>query len=229
MLVLALDTTGRSLSAALADGGTPLSEISLSAPGGHQKLVLEAVDALLRLSGLPLSAVEGLAVTTGPGSFSGVRLGVSVMKGLALGLERPVAGVPALSCLAAQAMLAGVSVWALMDSRRGEVYAAGYEPSPEGLVEISAPRVAKPLEIAAEILPPAILVGDGAVRYADVLAADPGRDIRLAPPGTHAVRAATVARLALPLLAAAKADSAETLAPLYLRPSDARLPARPLR
>lgn len=226
MLILGLDTTGRSFSVALLKDGAVLCEISESASRGQAGLVMASLSRLFDLAGEKPSRLDGVAVTVGPGGFSGVRLGVAIAKGLCMGAGKPVAGVSSLACLAFQAMEPGVPVWAVLDCLRGEVYAASYVSGPEGPVETSAASVMKPGELAGKLSGPCVLAGDGAVKYADLLTGD-GK-ARMADEPLHTIRASSAAILGSRLIPSAGPDSADSLAPLYLRLSDARLPERPL-
>ncbi|MBI5845759.1 MAG: tRNA (adenosine(37)-N6)-threonylcarbamoyltransferase complex dimerization subunit type 1 TsaB [Deltaproteobacteria bacterium] len=226
MLILGLDTTGRSFSVALLNDGEVLGEITENAARGQAGLVMDALERLFDLTGKKPSGLDGVAVTNGPGGFSGVRLGVSIAKGICMGAEKPAAAVSSLACLAFQAMEPVGAVWAVLDCLRNEVYAASYVFGPEGPVETSAASVMKPGELAESLSGPCVLVGDGAVKYAGLLTGD-GK-ARLADESSHTIRASSVAILGSRLLPAAEPDSADLLGPLYLRLSDARLPEKPL-
>jgi tRNA threonylcarbamoyladenosine biosynthesis protein TsaB len=189
-LTLAFDTATNVATTALVDGTEVLGERST-----RPSLVLEDVDALLRQAGAHARDLDRLAVGVGPGSFTGVRLGLAAARGLALGLDLPVAGVSTLDALAAGAP----GAVPVIDARRREVFS---------LVE-GEPWVGPPSELALE--PGAVCVGDGAVRYREVLAADipPDDDPR------HAPRARFHVELARAF------GPAELVEPLYLRVPDA--------
>lgn len=144
MLLLAFDTATAVATSALVWDGELLGE-------GRSRPVtlLEDVDALMRRGGVRPAQLEGLAVGTGPGSFTGLRMGLAVARGLALARDLPVAGVPTLAALAA----GSPGARPVLDARRGEVYAlVGDEP-----------RALAPAEL--EDVRGSLLVGDGAVRY----------------------------------------------------------------
>jgi len=227
MLILGIDTTGRSLSVALLSGETLLGEITIGAVRGQAGLAMDSISRLFEVAGLNPAQLDGVAVTNGPGGFTGVRLGVSLAKGLCLGLEKPVAAVSSLQALAFQALAPGFTTWAVLDCLKNEVYAASYSQCPDGPVETSQASVMKPEELAERMSGPCLIVGDGALRHEGLLTA--GGLARLAPRPCHVIRAATVAMLGSRLLPEAKIDSADSLLPFYLRGSDARLPAKPLR
>jgi tRNA threonylcarbamoyl adenosine modification protein YeaZ len=147
VLILAFDTaTDRATSALVADGEVLGERVS------RASTLLEALDALLRQAGAHATELDALAVGTGPGSFTGTRIGLAAARGLALALDLPVSGSSTLAALAAGAPGAA----AVIDAKRSEIFVAG-------------PRVLAPAELDVE--PGAVLVGDGAVRYRELFEA----------------------------------------------------------
>jgi len=192
MLILAFDTATDVATSALVESGEVLGERMSRAV-----TLLEDVDALLRQAGARTRDVEGLAVGVGPGSFTGVRMGLATARGLALALGVPVAGVSTLDALAAGAP----GAVPVVDARRHEVFVLQGEP-----------RVLAPAEL--ELPAGAVCVGNGAVRYRSVLEAAGAR----VPPDTderHVPRARFHAQLAHDF------GPAEEVEPLYLRVPDA--------
>ena len=193
MLILAFDTATDVATSALVSDGEVLGERSSIAV-----TLLEDVDALLRQAGAHTGQVEGLAVGIGPGSFTGIRIGLATARGLGLALGTPAAGVSTLSALAAGAP----DAVPVIDARRGEIF----------VLENDEPRVLEPEGFKPS--PGALCVGSGAVRYRSVLEAagaevPPDRDER------HVPRARFHAALASDF------GPADALAPLYLRIPDA--------
>jgi tRNA threonylcarbamoyladenosine biosynthesis protein TsaB len=192
MLILAFDTaTEIATSALVADGEVLGERVSRAVT------LLEDVDALLRQGGAHADEIDALAVGIGPGSFTGVRVGLATARGLALALDVPVAGVSTLAALAAGAP----GALPVIDARRREVFVANGEP-----------RAVAPAEL--ELSSGTICVGNGAVRYRAILETagaeiPPDRDER------HLPRARFHARLAHDF------GPAETVEPLYLRVPDA--------
>lgn len=127
MIVLAIDTAGVDCSAAVydSDKAAVLGAATETIGRGHAEKLMEKIDAALAAAGLPLEAVERLAVTVGPGSFTGIRVGVAAARGLALALEIPVVGVSTLAVLAAVETDSSPVV-AAVDAKRGEVYAQAF-------------------------------------------------------------------------------------------------------
>jgi tRNA threonylcarbamoyl adenosine modification protein YeaZ len=189
MLILAFDTATEVATSALVSSGEVLGERTSRAV-----TLLEDVDALLRQSGSHTRDVEALAVGVGPGSFTGVRIGLSTARGLALALGIPAAGVSTLDALAAGAP----GALPVIDARRREVFVPG--------------RVLAPVDL--DVQPGQLCVGSGAVRYRDVLE---GKGAEIPPDGDerHMPRARFHARLARDF------GPAEQVEPLYLRLPDA--------
>jgi tRNA threonylcarbamoyladenosine biosynthesis protein TsaB len=189
MLILAFDTATDIATSALVADGEVLGERSSRAV-----TLLEDVDALLRQAGTHTRDLEALAVGTGPGSFTGVRIGLSTARGLALALGIRVAGVSTLDALAAGAP----GALPVIDARRREVFVPGAVLAPADL----------------EVGPGRLCVGSGAVRYRELLEAK-GADIPPDSDERHLPRARFHAQLARDF------GSAEEVEPLYLRLPDA--------
>lgn len=192
MLILAFDTATDVATSALVDDGEVLGERASRA-----QTLLEDVDALLRQGGARPVDVDALAVGIGPGSFTGVRVGLATARGLALALGIPAAGVSTLAALAAGAP----GATPVIDARRREVFVLQGEP-----------RVLAPAEL--ELEPGTVCVGSGAVRYRAALEAA-GAEIPPDGDERHLPRARFHARLARDF------GPAEAVEPLYLRVPDA--------
>jgi tRNA threonylcarbamoyladenosine biosynthesis protein TsaB len=161
----------------------------------------------------------------GPGSFTGLRVGLATVKALAMALDLPVAAVPTLDALAARLPFADAPVCPLLDARKGEVYLSLYRWCESGMVREWDYLALPPELAAARLIAPVILLGDGieACRpWLDRL----GEGVRVAPAAQRLPSAAAVAGLGRAALAAGAGVDAEALAPLYLRPSEAELKAR---
>jgi len=222
--LLTLDTSGRAGSIALSDGETLLGEHFCNGPGTHSEWLLSAIAELSRTLGLPLSRLDAIAVVVGPGSFTGLRVGVATAKGLALALDRPLLGVSSLQALAAGVGVTQRPVCALLDARKQEVYACLYQLDGSGVPEpLGDERVLPPEQLLASLPGDVLLVGDGALRYRDLLAGGLGPDIRFAPSPCQYPRAGQAAGLALRQFRCGEAVTAERLGARYLRPSEAEI------
>ncbi len=220
MKILSLETSAKTASAAITGEGCILAEVSVTAGLTHSQTLLPAVEALLRTAQLSLTDMDLFAVSRGPGSFTGIRIGIGALKGMAQGTGKPCLGVSTLEGIAANFWgLAGV-VCPVMDARCGQVYAALFEGCPEGLSRLW-PDDALPVRELGEKLAalgrPAILTGDGAeLCFRELSAALPG--LTLAPPQLRLQRAACVGLAAEQALRKGVSPiSAAELMPEYLR------------
>jgi tRNA threonylcarbamoyladenosine biosynthesis protein TsaB len=231
--ILAFDTSANLTSVAVCDGPRVLCEDERADSDRHAEVLLPRVQSCLAESGLRLEDIELFAVGIGPGSFTGVRVGVATAKGLGLALKRPVCGVVSLASLAAGASEHGEWLAPVIDAFKGEAFAALYRATELGLECVLEPFHAAPAAALARIASAAethafTLLGGGLRRYAAELGALPDR-ATLLDAAFDAPRARHVARLAA--LAAAKGEvpPLAELVPLYVRDSDAQLPKTPLR
>jgi tRNA threonylcarbamoyladenosine biosynthesis protein TsaB len=225
MRILALETATLAGSAALLEGGRVIGLSLLDIALTHSERLMAMVDRLLRDCGWDIAQVEALALSIGPGSFTGLRVGVATVKGLALALGLPVAPVPTLDALAGNLPYADAPVCPLLDARKGEVYLSLYRWR-GGRMERQWEYLALPPRAAAERLePPVIVLGDGVAACLPFLP-HLGAGLRVAPASHASPSAALVGLLGHAMLASGDTVAAESLEPLYLRPSEAELKAR---
>jgi len=231
--VLALDTTTLPGSAAIVEDDRVIEERAGDADRSHGERLPEELHALLAAHGLHTSDVDVFAVAAGPGSFTGLRIGIATMQGLAFVHRCKMAAVSALEALAhvgSQAHPPGVLVGAWIDARRRDVFSALYRvgpgPSfqPDRLVAIEAPQVGSPAaaldrwqHLAAG--EPIICIGDGTILWEDL--------IRSRVPGAlvigHPLLAGAIGRLGSAAAAAGRVIDAGAVRPLYVRKPDAEL------
>ncbi|NDY42790.1 tRNA (adenosine(37)-N6)-threonylcarbamoyltransferase complex dimerization subunit type 1 TsaB [Dissulfurirhabdus thermomarina] len=230
MRVLAIETSGRLGGAALLEGDRLLGEVVIEPRETFSRGLAALVAWLLERTGTAWEAVDLVAVGLGPGRFTGLRVGVATAQGLAFALDRPILGVPTLDALARLVTPApGDLVCPLVDARRREVYAAVYRAGGTGeLDRVAGPEALRPEDLA-RLLPAgagrAWLLGDGLDLYRDRLLEAAGPGARPCPGGLFHFRAAAVGAAALERWrATGKGDDPAALSPVYVRPSDARLP-----
>jgi tRNA threonylcarbamoyladenosine biosynthesis protein TsaB len=226
MNVLALDSSTRSCSVAVAIDGRAASEVSTVSNRTHSLHLMGMVRDALELAEVGLKEIDGFAVTIGPGSFTGLRIGISTAKGLAFAAGKPCVGVSSLEALASACLPWPERICVLMDARKGEVYTAVYQESDGRLERIGDERVLAPEAILRTIASPHLFVGEAVPLYEKQIRAVAGQNARWAPRDRRFPKASTVAWLALDRLAGATADGVELLAPRYIRQSDAELSIR---
>jgi len=206
-----VDTTTPRGSVALVKDGEIQGEVRLRAATGHSHSVMPAIVFLLESLGLPPSGVEAFAVASGPGSFTGLRIGISTVQGLALASGRPCLALCALDLLASRIRGAAPCLVAMIDAYRDQVYAGVYDT--ESRLQGSW-RTEAPAALVGSLPEEAAFLGDGAVRYRDAI-------LRLRPrarfPERSLYLAGTLGLLAEPRLQAGEGGPAEGLRPLYLR------------
>ena len=220
MRALGIDTATAIASVGLVtDGGVIVRRQPMAS--SHARTLLPLVDEVLGAGGIDVAGLDLLAVSIGPGSFTGLRIGLAVVKGLALASGVPVVGVPTLEAYARALGPRDGAVWPVLDARKGEVYAAGYRWQHGELEEIAAPAALAPASLAATLRPPCTLVGDGVDAYADLWSGIAGvTGLRLAD---HPPDGAVVARRGAALLAADGPADLSALEPRYCRRSEAEL------
>jgi len=221
LIVLGLDTATWTAAVGVVRDQVVLAEDVEPASRSHVASLPALVERVLARAGLAIGDVEGLAISIGPGSFTGLRIGLGLAKGLAFAGGVPLAAVSTLEALAAVSGAApGETVCAALDARKREVYGALFRVDDDGSLRRLGPDVAlAPEALAARLPPGAVLVGDASAAYPDLLG--PGLVVR--PFATHHPRGGVVARLGARLLAAGEAVDVGTAEPVYVRPSEAEL------
>ena len=225
MNLLAFDTATPATVVALVAGGQEAEARHDPAPGerpGHASQLLALAAGLLADAGLAFGDLDRIAVGTGPGTFTGLRIGVATARALAQATGAPLTGVSTLRALAlaAEPAAQGQPVLAVLDARRGEAFAAAWRAQEPVL----APAAVTPEVLAGLARPGWLAVGDGAVRFRAVLQPS-GADVPADGSGLHGVSALSVARLA----AAAPQGAGGDVVPDYLRLPDAEIAFRQRR
>jgi len=200
--------------------GVVLAEAVQQESRSHAQALPSLVERVLAQAGLGLQACDGLAVSIGPGSFTGLRIGLGYAKGVAFAGRVPLVAVPTLEALAWAADAGpGERICAALDARKGEVYAALFESTPAGPRRVTPDLALRPSDLAVRIEPPCVLVGDAGAVYRDVFAAR----ATVRPFTTHHPRGGIVARLGWQRLVAGEAANPGDLEPVYVRPPEAEL------
>ena len=220
MLVLGIETATARGSVALVGPGGVVGARAAHVPGGHLEWLIPAVEDLLRATGIAPSGVEGLAVSIGPGGFTGLRIGVMTAVAWAAAAGRRVVGVSTLETIAAALAHQGLVVVAL-DARRGQVAAAVFRLGDGGPQRLTPDLLVHPAELAAH-LPSTdatvLLAGDALERHAGALVAALGPRAAVAPQEHWWPRAEVTAALGRARLTAGDADDPIRLVPRYARP-----------
>lgn len=221
MRVLAVETSSLAGGVALLEDERLVAEYLLDVSITHSERLMAAVDRVLADARWTARELTGLAVAIGPGSFTGLRIAVSTVKGLALALDLPIAAVPTLDAMAAALPWAALPVCPVLDARKAEVYASLYRWDGQAMRRDWDYLALSPEALAARLTEPVIVAGDGA-------AAIRSPHARPVPPPRRLPSPACVGMLGVERLRRGERVTAAELAPLYLRPSEAELKRRVL-
>ena len=222
MLILAVDTTTPSGSVALLEDEMLLGEVGVESAATHSARLLRAVDFLLGAAGRDIRDVEAYAVAAGPGSFTGIRIGLAAVKALSFASGQPVAPVSTLLAVATKLAADGTRLVApLLDAKKGEIYAALFESGRSGLKEIVPQGAYSPDGFFARLPARRVIAfaGSGVPAYRDKLlpyVRDMARFPRRSP-----FIAAEVGRIGRSLILEGRAVGAAALEPIYFRRSQA--------
>ena len=223
MKILAADTSTRTCSVALIQNDALIAETTTGMRETHSKHLMDMIDQLLTQARLDINALDALAVVKGPGSFTGLRIGISTVKGLAAATGIPVYGISALEALAWQCKGYATRIYPMIDARRDEVYTAGYRVTDKGLDKQMAEQVGAPDKVVKAMETPCLCIGTGALLYRELLEAHLGSDVASAPAMRHHVQASSVAYLAWQKIEQGGLDKNDQITPDYLRKSDAEI------
>ncbi len=225
MRILAVDTSTRSCSVAIVDQSDLLAEVTSGNGRTHSRHLMAMIDSALELSGLNLSMTDGLAFTCGPGSFTGLRIGISTILGLAAATRKPIVGISGLDALAMQATVPDMTICPLIDGRRGEVYCARYRWVNGALVKEAAEQALSPELAISGLNKPALFAGNGALLYQALIRDHLGDAARFALNCQNTLRASTIAWISMKRFEIGDVDDIFRFQPMYIRRPDAKIPA----
>ncbi len=223
-MVLGIDTATLACSAAVISEDMVLGEYSLQVKKTHSERLLPLINSLLHDAGLTPKDLTGVAVSSGPGSFTGLRIGVSTARALGQALGIPLAGISTLEALAAQVRHFPGLLCPLLDARRQQVYCAVFRPGEHPLRQ-KPDRVLPLAEVLAEFdgREKVLFTGDGVAFHREAITAALGDAACFSLPESRYNRAAAVARLGLTELVAGRGKTYLELSPTYIRRSEAEV------
>ena len=222
-ILLTIQTASPAGSLALSNGEHLLAEINLDVRKTPTEWLLPMIEDLLTKADLGKGDLDAIAVVRGPGSFTGLRVGLATAKGLSLAADCPLLGVSSLQCLAMQLPFTRLPVCVMLDARKQEVYAASYTWQAGLPQPVAEERVIKPEKLLSEISGETLFVGNGALVYRSLIVRQLSERAHFAPAFLNLPRAGAAAVLALHEWSSGRTFSADELMPLYLRPSEAEL------
>ncbi len=225
MLVLGIETSTPQTSVAIGSEQGVVASALVSRGASYNEFLLPAIRFCLDEAGLGFRNLGGVAVSLGPGLYSGMRVGVATGKALAQSLSVPIVGMASLDLLAYEVRYSPKTICAVLDARRSEVFNAFYRSSPGGIQRMTEYRVERPEQLATTLGAwprEVLLVGAGALLYRDVFE-DLGAGVEIGTMGHSFPDARALVELALPRMFREDFDSLDDLKPLYLRQSARRI------
>lgn len=207
---------------AIADEKGLIAETRLNVKSTHSERLMATIDEQLRQSDMELGDIDVFAVASGPGSFTGLRIGLSTAKGLCYVTGKPLVMVPTLDAFARSFPFSRYPVCVMLDARRGEVYAAIYQWD-KGFIKLLEEVSAAPEDLFRDVDSPVVLAGEGAQVYRERLLALLGERAKFAPFEKMVPSPANVAMLGLEKNLLGEFTDASTAEPFYIRKSEAEV------
>lgn len=224
MKVLGINTSTILGSVGLVDTDQVVGEYSLNIPITHSERLMTCIDHLLTDTRVRLEEVEGFSITLGPGSFTGLRIGISTVKGLAFATGQPVAGVSTLEALALNLPNCANQICPILDARKKETYTALFRAdTSHRLKRLTPDLVISPQDLVREIHGPVTFLGEGVEVYGNYLKRKLGRRASFVAPEFGYVHGAVVARMGVKVILKGKTLDLATFVPHYIRRSEAEI------
>lgn len=221
MLTLAFDTSSKTASVSLLRDKAVLYDAIINKGLNHSEVLLPAIDEACLLTGIQLPEIDLFACTLGPGSFTGLRIGVSTLKGLMMATGKPAAGISTLAALALNVQKKENMICSMMDAGRGQVYLAYYQYGKDGVLsQLEAARALDPQSISYSSEGEVIYVGDGAIKYADLISSFSTKN-KIASAEQQFICASAVGALAIEKYHRNDLLDLATCVPVYLRSTNA--------
>jgi tRNA threonylcarbamoyladenosine biosynthesis protein TsaB len=219
--ILGIDTSTMMGAVGIVEDGLLIAELRTNIAVTHSERLMLHVDGLLKSAGLTLTDIDGFAVTVGPGSFTGLRIGLAAAKAMAYAAAKPLAGVPTLDVLADNLPYCKYQVAPVLDARKKMVYAAVYKQTDTLRKTLMPATVITPDELADSIEEPTVFLGEGAYVYRELLEGRLCCQALFAPKAYGYPSGAAVAFRGLKELDAGGGSDPMALKPLYIRKPDA--------
>ena len=227
MKILGIDTSTQSGSVAILKDDELLAETTLHRNKTHSERLLPSIKYILTECDIGLDDLDALAVTTGPGSFTGLRIGLSTLKGLGWALEKPLLGISTLHALACNIPYTAQTICPVLDARKSEVYTALFSSKDGEVTRETEDQVIDPGELMKELKGEIIFLGDGIKKYGNFFKKNESQNASLlfANEALWSIRASNICKLAEIALKNGKSKDAGEINLNYIRPSEAELKA----
>jgi tRNA threonylcarbamoyladenosine biosynthesis protein TsaB len=223
MKLLGIETATMVGSVAIVDQVDVVASYLWNIESAHSEHLMVAIEQILADASLSLQELDGVAVSIGPGSFTGLRIGLSTAKGLCYATGLPLVTVPTLDALASRLVFCKYQVCPMLDARKGEVYASIYQTADGEISRLCPPEAISPELLLRKISQSTVFSGKGAIVYRDSLLKSLGEKAYFAPPELNSPDAAAVARLGFSALQNGETAELFPVEPFYLRKPDAKI------
>jgi tRNA threonylcarbamoyladenosine biosynthesis protein TsaB len=223
MYILGIETSTTTGSVAVVSEDAVIAQYSLNIEVTHSERLMSTVDRVLKDTGLTITDMGGYAVAIGPGSFTGLRIGLAAVKGLALVTGKPVAAVPTLQALAWNLPYTEYLVCPMLDARKNEVYAATYRFEGTALVHVMAEAVLSLARLSERISEKTLFTGEASHLFRKKISDLFGDRALFAPRAAVLPSAATVAEIGLDMIKRGKQANLDSLTPMYIRRPEAEV------
>jgi tRNA threonylcarbamoyladenosine biosynthesis protein TsaB len=221
MIILAIDTSSETVSIALIEDQTIRAEFFLNTGLNHSRILLPTIQHIYNMAALTIDTTDLFACTVGPGSFTGLRIGVGTIKGMALATNKPIIGVSTLEALASNVQGVSANICPIIDARRGQVYAAIYKIGANSILQmVGEERLTDIHLFLRELDGETFFIGSGALKYADSIKKILPTSVLASIEHSH-IRASVVGLLGLKKFQEGKISDLLSLAPHYLHLSEA--------
>jgi len=226
LLILSIETATNCGSVSLTRGGAPdctvVAECTTQPEITHSRRLMGSVDWVMKSAGVSWDELSAIAVSLGPGSFTGLRIGMAAAKGMAMATGKPMVGVPTLDALALACGVTDRLICCVLDARKQEVYAAFYRLHDDGLPRaVTKPVVLPAAQLLQDIVEPVVFVGPGIDEYRELFATC--EHALPVPSHLSQPRAVHVGLLAAQLFSAGRTLDPVTAAPMYVRAPEAEV------
>jgi tRNA threonylcarbamoyladenosine biosynthesis protein TsaB len=223
MYILGIETSTTTGSVAIISESSVIAQYSLNIEITHSERLMSTVDRVLKDTGIAIGEMDGYAVAIGPGSFTGLRIGLAAVKGLALVTGKPIAAVPTLQALAWNLPHAAHPVCPMLDARKKEVYAATYRFEGPVLVHVMAEAVLSLASLSERMSGTTIFTGEASHLFRGEIQEIFGERALFAPHSAILPSASTVAELGLEMIKRGKQADPDSLTPMYIRRPEAEV------
>lgn len=224
MKILAIETATIAGSVAILDDGAGLiGEVRVDVKVAHAERLMPSIEWLMNASGVSIHEIDAFAVSIGPGSFTGLRIGLSTVKGFSYATGKPVVPVPTLDAFARTLPFCSYVICPMFDARKNEVYAALYKWDGDVCRKILPETAISPLELMKQVHERTVFMGEGAALYKEIILEALKDHAVFAPASKMSPAASSVAEIAVEKLKQGMVADPVSLAPFYIRRSEAEI------